>query len=118
MRASCQGGGGAVAAEELNGFRHPAFAGCLSPVTLLDAVQGPGVWDALQALVAERTSLRPLVFSSLRPVYCVLRTLSGSTTSNVEPFPGSLFTSMRPLCASTIILHWNIPMPSPRFLVV
>jgi len=43
---------------------------------------------------------------------------TGKSTRKVVPLPTSLSTSMRPWWASTIILHWNMPMPMPFFLVV
>jgi len=42
----------------------------------------------------------------------------GNSTRNRVPLPGSLWTSMRPRWASTIILQWNMPMPMPFCLVV
>src|SRR5208283_2386350 len=43
---------------------------------------------------------------------------SGSFIRNVVPAPSSLSTSIAPWWASTIILLWKRPIPSPSFFVV
>lgn len=43
---------------------------------------------------------------------------AGSSTRKVVPLPGSLWTSILPRWASTMVLQWNMPMPRPFFLVV